>query len=218
MERRNLLFKTIAKNLKRDGLENEVATNVARQAMREGSIQVAPIGYGPNVEPVVVDDDACTNAPINCDEEAEFRTFTGRCNNLINPYWGATATAFPREIPVSTYNPKSGGIYPDRSAKYSISGKPTFKFSFPTFCPNRGTLPSARFVSQAFHTSENVSATTASHMLTQWGQFLSHDNTLTPFPIGNPPDCCREEGVCGKPNFKGDSHCDDGKTSQLNQI
>ena len=213
MERRNLLFQTIAKNLKHEGLSNEESTIAARQALREDTVQVVPIGYGVNSEPVTIVDDICTSAPVSCDVEAEYRTFTGRCNNLLNPYWGATATAFPREIPVSSYNPKTGGTYVDGSAMNSASGKPSFKYKFPTLsCPSRGTLPSARYVSQAFHTSENVSATTASHMLTQWGQFLSHDNTLTPFPFGNPPDCCKEGGICGKGSkFKGDNHCDDGK-------
>ena len=36
-----------------------------------------------------------------------FRTITGQCNNLEEPYWGAMSTAFLREIEVGEYNPKT---------------------------------------------------------------------------------------------------------------
>ena len=55
-------------------------------------------------------------------------------------------------------------------------------------CSKRGTLPTARYVSSTFHTSENISASAVTHMLTQWGQFLDHDITLT--PENEVHDCC----------------------------
>ena len=35
---------------------------------------------------------------------APFRTITGVCNNLENPYWGATDTPLSREIIVGEYD------------------------------------------------------------------------------------------------------------------
>ena len=64
----------------------------------------------------------------------------------------------------------------------------------PNVCPTRSsTLPSPRYVSHTFHTSENISASTVTHMLTQWGQFLDHDITLT--PENEVHDCCTNEST-----------------------
>ena len=42
-----------------------------------------------------------------CHASTKFRTITGKCNNLNNPYWGAMSTPFSREIAVGEYNPKT---------------------------------------------------------------------------------------------------------------
>ena len=61
-------------------------------------------------------------------------------------------------------------------------------------CPTRSpTLPSPRYVSHTFHTSEDISASTVTHMLTQWGQFLDHDITLT--PENEAHDCCTNDST-----------------------
>ena len=41
-------------------------------------------------------------------------------------------------------------------------------------------MPSARLVSQVFHTNSSVPSSAVTHMVTLWGQFLDHDVTLTP--------------------------------------
>ena len=41
-------------------------------------------------------------------------------------------------------------------------------------------LPNPRYVSIRFHTSNDVQDSANTHMLTQFGQFLDHDITLTP--------------------------------------
>ena len=38
--------------------------------------------------------------PQHCNSSSEFRTITGICNNLANPYWGAANTPLSREIVV----------------------------------------------------------------------------------------------------------------------
>ena len=35
---------------------------------------------------------------LNSDSSSQFRTITGICNNLANPYWGAANTLLSREI------------------------------------------------------------------------------------------------------------------------
>ena len=75
------------------------------------------------------------------------------------------------------------------SSKSSSSSEETGSNASSKTCSKvSDVLPSARFVSTNFHTSENVSATVATHMLTQWGQFLDHDITLTPEEEVH--DCC----------------------------
>ena len=49
-------------------------------------------------------------------------------------------------------------------------------------------LPNARLVSANFHTDSDVPDNVATHMVTQWGQFLDHDITLT--PEEHAEDCC----------------------------
>ncbi len=48
-------------------------------------------------------------------------------------------------------------------------------------------MPSARSVSKAFHTDSDIPAS-VTHLVTQWGQFLDHDITLT--PENEEHDCC----------------------------
>ena len=99
MDQRNTVYRQIVKNLKEDGLNHDEATAYARQAVQTGLI-AEPIGYGNHVSPIEVVDDACKNAPIECDANDIFRSFDGTCNNINKPYWGARSTALPREIEV----------------------------------------------------------------------------------------------------------------------
>ena len=203
MDQRNTLYRQIVSNLKEEGLENEEATAYARQAVRTG-ILAEPIGYGSHVSPIEIVDDACKEVTVDCDANDKFRSFDGRCNNLNNPYWGARSIALPREINVGEYNPKANpvfldsteksagtasGIYNSTARTLTDRSKSTVRTNNVNTCLERGTLPSARFVSQAFHTSKDIDSSKATHMLTQWGQFLSHDNTLTPFDF-SVSGCC----------------------------
>ena len=58
-------------------------------------------------------------------------------------------------------------------------------------CEPRTVLPSARTISHVFHTDLDIPSTDVTHMVTQWGQFLDHDITLTP-EFHEPLSCCSE--------------------------
>ena len=49
-------------------------------------------------------------------------------------------------------------------------------------------LPNARLVSAVFHSDSDLPDSKATHMVTQWGQFLDHDITLT--PETHAEECC----------------------------
>ena len=241
MAQSNSLFRKVSANLKSDGITDEFANNLAKYVVRQsrkkgwhggkpggegghgGRHGKSPGGHDHKVKPVSIVDDSCMGAPITCNSNEKFRTISGQCNNLQNPYWGAMSTAFLREIPVDEYDPKNINIYLDEVDKSSSrhlldrkrgrrpphhggghhggpgGGNTGSVFDFgsdesdeDSTCPSRTNLPSARYVSQAFHTSENISSSEVTHMLTQWGQFLDHDITLT--PENEEHDCCTNVG------------------------
>ena len=209
MARRNSLYRKIANTLEEEeGLSADHASNLAREAVRQGSKHGRPAGHNDNnSKPITLTDDACLGVEFECDTYSKFRTIDGKCNNLENPYWGAMSTAFLREIDVDEYDPLSQSVFLDEGEK--LSGVPSGTYSrsmrqgppppnggssggSSSTCPSRSsTLPSPRYVSHTFHTSENISATSVTHMLTQWGQFLDHDITLT--PEEHIDDCCSAE-------------------------
>ena len=49
-------------------------------------------------------------------------------------------------------------------------------------------LPLSRVVSTRFHPDQDIPSQEVTHMVTQWGQFLDHDITLT--PENEVHDCC----------------------------
>ena len=218
MARRNSMYRKIANNLEEEGLTAQHASNLAREAVRMRRPGGRPAGHNENnSKPITLTDDACVGADVECDIDSKFRTIDGKCNNLKNPYWGAMSTAFLRENDVDEYDPLTLSVFLDEGEKSSgvPSGmytrsmrqrgppkrvpKPPSRGPPPPppnggtkGCPSRSsTLPSPRFVSHTFHTSENISTTSVTHMLTQWGQFLDHDITLT--PEEHIDDCCSAE-------------------------
>eukprot|EP00095_Tigriopus_kingsejongensis_P001231 maker-scaffold160_size295910-snap-gene-1.35 protein:Tk01231 transcript:maker-scaffold160_size295910-snap-gene-1.35-mRNA-1 annotation:"peroxinectin " len=113
---------------------------------------------------------------VSCNPNQWFRNINGQCNNLNNPLWGAAGTAFKRLVP-SRYKdgrsePIGGGTSP--------GGNPRF-YNIGSCLSNQPTqLPNARVVSTQFHPDFNVPSNVYTHMVTQMGQFLDHDVTLTP--------------------------------------
>ena len=112
-----------------------------------------------------------------CDPDAKYRTLDGRCNNLVSPEWGATATPLPRLMD----NAYSDGKFLTQHLLCHV----TFLegVSMPRGGRDPSVLPSARSVSVAVHhVLENRPRPSVSHMVMQFGQFLDHDITLTSQP------------------------------------
>ena len=119
-------------------------------------------------------EDACLNAVPVCDEKTEYRNVTGTCNNLDNPFWGSANIGMRRYL----------------AAEYSDNSSAPFTGSSSTYSRQASSLPLARLVSLTFHPDSDVASQEVSHMVTQWGQFLDHDITLT--PENEVHDCCQE--------------------------
>ena len=99
---------------------------------------------------------------VNCSKNLcfhkQYRSIDGTCNNLGNPMWGASLTAFRRLL------------------------KPVYEngFNTPMGWKNKEILPSARLVStQLISTGSNTPDEVFTHMLMQWGQFVDHDLDFT---------------------------------------
>ena len=134
-----------------------------------------PGGFGDNIVPIRPDfDDACLNAVPNCDAASVYRNVTGTCNNLNNPFWGAANIGMRRYL----------------AAEYSDNSSAPFTGTSGSYSRQSGSLPLARTVSITFHPDEDLPSQQVTHMVTQWGQFLDHDITLT--PENEVHDCCHD--------------------------
>ena len=105
-----------------------------------------------------------SEAKQKCDPSSKYRSYTGHCNNLNNPQWGASNTPHRRLVP-SEYD---DGISTPRSK--SVRGS---------------LLPNPRTVSTNIHTSETLPDPKYTLMLMQWGQLMDHDLTQTPMVRGH---------------------------------
>ncbi|QQP38454.1 Peroxidasin -like protein [Caligus rogercresseyi] len=89
----------------------------------------------------------------------KYRTIDGTCNNKAHPKWGSTGSTLLRLLKPrygnSDSTPKTRGTFVPRNNQ----------------CPRSGDLPNPRL---------RRSFTVATHMVTQMGQFLDHDLSLTP--------------------------------------
>ncbi|KAL5280951.1 PXDN family protein [Megaselia abdita] len=98
----------------------------------------------------------------NCTDmcfHAKYRTIDGTCNNLNNPTWGASLTAF-RRIEKPVY--ENGFSMPVGWSKGKLY--------------NGYEKPLARLIStKLISTKEITSDNKITHMTMQWGQFLDHD-------------------------------------------
>ncbi|XP_078361510.1 peroxidasin homolog pxn-1-like [Oculina patagonica] len=109
-------------------------------------------------------------APNGCDSSSPYRTQNGQCNNLNNPHYGAAMTPFRRIQPSS---------YDDGTSKPR-------NFKLPK--NNSVPLPNARLISkELFPQSQNPDSPwqqspqspERTNMASVFGQFLTHDITLT---------------------------------------
>jgi peroxidase len=120
--------------------------------------------------------DACPR-PQECNAYYPYRSYDASCNNIENPLWGTSNSAFQRVL-LPAY---SDGIFRPRVAK---SGQP---------------LPSARLVSINIIPDVDAPSELETHNVMQWGQYVDHDLAHTPlFRLSsNNSDgvkCCEEDG------------------------
>ncbi|XP_072381923.1 myeloperoxidase-like [Diabrotica undecimpunctata] len=119
-----------------------------------------------------------------------YRTFDGTCNNLENPWRGASLLPMQRFLPP---------VYEDgiQSIRRSILGT---------------RLPSAREISTKIHKDKDQELNIITLMFMQWGQFIDHDITSVVKSRGfngSVPRCCEKTGkkvlsesrYCVQPNF-----------------
>ncbi|RUS85745.1 hypothetical protein EGW08_006459, partial [Elysia chlorotica] len=112
---------------------------------------------------------------ITCDSSYPYRSFDGSCNNLANPSYGQTGSAF-RRILAPAYGGDGTGSTPRLSAS---SG---------------GDLPNPRAISVLIHDPADFTHDSFTQMVMQWGQFLDHDITDTP-TASNATVCCYDSLV-----------------------
>lgn len=101
--------------------------------------------------------------PIQCDPTGRFRSFTGHCNNLKNPAWGAAQTPFVRYL--APRHPD--GIEKDRVSV--VDSRP---------------LPLARQVTSMVHRDADSPSSDLSLLIMVWGQIIDHDVALAAPPRG----------------------------------
>ena len=99
-----------------------------------------------------------------------YRTIDGSCNNLENPLFGASGTAFTRIAPAAYED----GISAPRGR---LQGMSESVFSPGSFLPPN---PSARLISAAVVQNVTQDEIPFTHILMQWGQFLDHDMDIGP--------------------------------------
>ncbi|KAL3869555.1 hypothetical protein ACJMK2_042223 [Sinanodonta woodiana] len=112
-----------------------------------------------------VSPDECSNMCFH----KKYRAIDGVCNNLQNPEWGSSNTAFRRLLKPIYENGFNTPIGWNSARLY-----------------NGIHLPSPRLVSSVVISTEHVSSDEEhTHMLMQWGQFLDHDLDLTPQSVSH---------------------------------
>ncbi|XP_076046647.1 salivary peroxidase/catechol oxidase-like isoform X2 [Oratosquilla oratoria] len=141
---------------------------LSREQSTMDSRRMADLGASP-----YCDSENQRSHPTRCDEKALYRSADGSCNNLKNPLWGASFTAFRRGLPA---------IYDDG-------------VSIPRRSVAKSELPSARQVSTGVHTGHHAESKSYTHLAMTWGQFVDHDITATAQtkgPAGETIKCCFE--------------------------
>lgn len=103
------------------------------------------------------------NEILECGQHLHYRSFSGICNNLEQPIWGASMNAFIRLLPP---------IYEDNLLK-PVGWFLDFKYAGGFHKPNPKQI-TAKLLSSTEVTNDEDH----NHMLMQFGQFLDHDITF----------------------------------------
>ena len=187
----------MVKKLLDQGLTPEKSKDLARSRMRRMRGRFMVGGQGGMTRPVEMVDNVCMGLPVNCNASSPFRTIDGLCNNLDNPYQGATSTKYRRDIPLTeVFDPEEDfNIFLDPiRVRMGKGGKGNGGGQLPPSneaeCPSRSDLPGARLVSTTFHTDQDLPSDKITTMVMQFGQFLDHDTDLTAEDEAH--DCCSE--------------------------
>lgn len=101
--------------------------------------------------------------PVLCDPNGRFRSFTGHCNNLNNPAWGAAQTPFVRYLAPA----HPDGIHLDRVS--ALDGS---------------ELPPPRLITSMIHRDHDQPSGDLSLLIMVWGQVIDHDVALAAPPRG----------------------------------
>ena len=100
MELRNNLLRKMRQNLESQGIEKDLARNLANQAFRSqrATITGGIVGQGGQTGNVTIIQDPCDeNAVADCKSVGKFRSINGQCNNLNgHGFQGSAGTAFTR--------------------------------------------------------------------------------------------------------------------------
>lgn len=121
----------------------------------------------------------CVNErEMTCDRNSRYRTIDGTCNNLENPRWGSSMTAYSRVL----FPNYADGIQEPRH---------------PEQPGNR--LPGPRSLSSALSEQDNPETDSLRTLaVMQWAQFIAHDLSHTPVRkmVSNNEaiSCCRPDG------------------------
>ena len=110
-----------------------------------------------------------------------YRTASGVCNNLKNPFFGAARTPFRRLIPPQ---------YEDgfNQLRGAMQSRDTYSYFFPEG-PYQPPNPSPRIISTSVIEDKPITDVQHSLILMQWGQFIDHDLDLAPAFMENCSDC-----------------------------
>lgn len=185
---KQLLFEEMVKKAERKIIENErkakiaaaksdlkngaetQAEDLAKELFhKSGSIlnkeEIAKILQESGCSKVMMQAPNCSDAKIQ-----QFRTVTGVCNNIENPFFGAAHTPFSRLISAQYED----GLSQLRGAMQNMEN------SLLTEGPFNPPNPSPRLVSISAIRDRPVNDERFSHIMMQWGQFLDHDLDLAP--------------------------------------
>lgn len=112
----------------------------------------------------------CQTKQKICDHATPYRSIDGSCNNLHNPFWGASFRAFDRIIPASYED----GLQEPRGGYDAYY------------------LPNPRMITNTIHYDVIRPEPTITNMVPQLGQFVDHDLTLA--PEGDKHCCTKDLG------------------------
>ncbi|XP_063223065.1 uncharacterized protein LOC134531301 [Bacillus rossius redtenbacheri] len=152
------------RNMSRAALVAEEATKYIVQAY---GLDEAQVNYG--LPAADVRDTALGAAcPLEADlpcQPRKYRAYSGRCNNVQSPHWGAAGTRYVRLLPAEY----GDGVGLPRGAAAP---------------PPAGGLPSARAVSLAVHGARDLPHAHLAAAAAVWAELVAHDVALTPQMTG----------------------------------